>query len=177
MSFRRWGERFTEFVSLRFFHGRKNVMKVVKMLLVVGLIVGSSQLASAEDGRSKRDQLRIAVQEICPMTGNKLGTHGAPIKVRVGEEVVFLCCKGCLKQKINPQHWATIHVNIARAQHICPIMKQELPKNPKWTIVNGQIVYVCCPPCTKKIIADPETHLQKVDELYSASLQARRISR
>ncbi len=51
-------------------------------------------------------------------------------------------------------------------------MKHELPDNPKWTIVEGQIVYVCCPPCTEKIAAEPALFLKQVDELYLASLQA-----
>lgn len=131
---------------------------------------------SAEE-LSQHDQLHIAVQAICPVSGQKLGAHGTPIKVKIGEEIVFLCCKGCLQGKVNPQHWATIHANFAKAQHICPVMKHELPKNPKWTIVAGQIVYVCCPPCTKKISANPSKYLRQVDELYAASLQARQARR
>ncbi len=158
-------------------------MKVAKTLLVAAAIVGAGQMVSGQDrsradqGQARRDQLRIAVQEICPMSGNKLGEHGAPIKVKVGEETVFLCCQGCLKDKIDPTRWATIHANFAKAQRVCPVMKKKLPKNPKWTIVAGQIVYVCCPPCTKKIAADPGTYLRKVDELYTASLQARQAPR
>ena len=52
-------------------------------------------------------------------------------------------------------------------------MDKALPKNAKWTIAEGQIVYICCPPCAKKITADPKTYLQKVDELYAASLKAK----
>tara|TARA_R110000868_G_scaffold291572_3_gene552067 strand:+ start:11305 stop:11754 length:450 start_codon:yes stop_codon:yes gene_type:complete len=146
-------------------------MKFARMFFVAALIVGIGQVAKGGQEQTKRDQLRIAAQKICPMTGGKLGEHGPPIKVKVGKEMIFLCCKGCLKEKINPQNWATIHANFAKAQRICPVMKKELPKNPKWTIVEGQIVYVCCPPCTKKITADPKTYLRKIDELYSASLQ------
>ena len=159
-------------------------MKMARMFIVVALIVGTGQLASgqdrsqAEQAQVNRDQLQIAVQGICPISGRKLGEHGAPIKVKVGKELVFLCCQGCLKGKVDLQHWATIHANIAKAQRICPIMKKSLPKNPKWTIVNGRIIYVCCPPCIKKIVADPETHIQQVDELYTASLQqAKRVLR
>jgi hypothetical protein len=146
-------------------------MKYVALALVI-VVVGSRSIASAQE-LSKRDHTHIAVQEICPVTGQKLGEHGAPIKVKIGEEAVFLCCKGCLQGKVNPQHWATIHANFAKAQRICPVMKHELPENPKWTIVEGQIVYVCCPPCTKKVAADPKTFLQEIDNLYLASLQAR----
>ena len=84
---------------------------------------------------------------------------------------MFLCCKGCLKSKIDAKHWATIHANFAKAQVQCPVMKKTLPKNPKWTIVEGRIVYVCCPPCIKKIEANPKTYLKMVDELYAASLK------
>ena len=150
-------------------------MKYVTFALVIALM-GLCSVGSAQE-LSKRDQLRIAVQGICPISGGQLGSMGTPIKVQVGQETVYLCCKGCLQKQINPQHWATIHANFAKAQRICPVMKHELPKDAKWTIVQGQIVYVCCPPCTKKIAADPETYLRKIDELYEASLGARQARR
>ena len=155
-------------------------MKIASTVFVMAWIVGAVQFAVGQtttdrvQEQQRRDQLRIAVQEICPISGQKLGSMGTPVKVKVGEETVFLCCKGCLKQKIKPEHWATIHANAAKAQRICPVMKHEISKNPKWTIVEGQIVYVCCPPCKKKIAADPQKYLRAVDELYSASLDARK---
>ena len=150
-------------------------MKYVAITWAVAAM-GFCLVASAQEP-SQRDQIHIAVQEICPVSGQKLGEHGAPIKVKIGEEVVFLCCRGCLERQVNPQHWATIHANFAKAQRICPVMKHELPANPKWTIVEGQIVYVCCPPCTKKIAADPKSFLQQVDQLYLTSLQAKKQAR
>ena len=151
-------------------------MKYARMLFVVAMTLGVGQVGSAQEP-VQRDQLRIAVQGICPVSGNKLGEHGAPIKVKVGEESVFVCCVGCLKGQVNQQHWATIHANIARAQGICPVMKRPLPANPKATIVEGQIVYVCCPPCGSKIAADSKAYLRQIDQLYAASLQARRSPR
>lgn len=151
-------------------------MRNARMLFVLVVTIGAGQVASAQE-LTQRDQLRIAVQQICPVSGQRLGDHGQPIKVQVGEETVFFCCQGCLQKQINPQHWGTIHANFASAQRICPVMKHDLPKNPKWTIVEGQIFYVCCPPCTKKIAADPETYLRQLDELYTASLQARQARR
>lgn len=56
-------------------------------------------------------------------------------------------------------------------------MDKPLPKKPKSTIVEGRIVYICCPPCAKKIEADPKTYLQKVDALYAASIKAKQGSR
>ena len=151
-------------------------MKKARILFVLALVAGMSQIANAQQSsqreqQRKQDQLQIAVQKICPTTGNKLGTHGKPIKVKIGKEEIFLCCQGCLKGKVNPKHWATIHANFAKAQTKCPVMNKPLPKNPKWTIVKGRIVYVCCPPCTKKIAADPGKYLGKVTQLYTASVR------
>ena len=157
-------------------------MKKMNMLVAVALLAGIGQVASAQHAghaggqQMTRDQLRIAVQEICPVSGQKLGSMGAPVKVAVGDqkEEVFLCCRGCAGKKIDPAHWATIHANIAKAQANCPVMENPLPKAPKWTVVEGQLVYICCPPCAKKIAADPKAHLEKVDQFYAASLAADR---
>ena len=144
-------------------------MKTI-LFVALAVLVSLPSLCSADE-LSKSDQVRAAVQGICPVSGQKLGAHGQPLKAKIGDEVVFLCCKGCLSGQVKAEHWATIHANFAKAQGICPVMKKALPKNPKWTIVDGRIVYVCCPPCTKKIQADSETFLKAVDELYAASLK------
>jgi hypothetical protein len=151
-------------------------MNVARMLIVIAAAATTSQLSTAQEP-SKSDPLKIAVQGICPVSGQQLAAHGRPIKAKIGQEQIFLCCKGCLQGKVNPQHWATIHANFAKAQGKCPVMDKPLPKNPKWTIVEGQIVYICCPPCTKKIEAEPATYLGIVDELYTASLRNRRAVR
>jgi len=154
-------------------------MKTMRMGVVIALMMGITQVAAADRAQEqqKRDQLRAAVQEICPVSGGKLGSMGAPIKVQVGKETVFLCCKGCVGKQIKPEHWATIHANAAKAQRICPVMKKGLSKSPKWTVVEGQIVYICCPGCDKKIAANPQKFLRDVDQLYTASLDAKKRSR
>jgi hypothetical protein len=44
-------------------------------------------------------------------------------------------------------------------------------------VVKGEIVYVCCPPCIKKIAANPDVSLKQVDEYYAAYLNAKRQAR
>ena len=150
--------------------------RMIALAVATVMLAAQAGSASAAEQPAKeqlrREQLRIAVQEICPISGEKLGSMGDPIKVTIGEakEEVYLCCKGCVKGKIDPKHWATIHNNIAVAQGKCPIMKKGLPKKVKWTVVEGQLVYVCCPPCIKKIQADPKKSLAQVDEYYMAFL-------
>ena len=161
-------------------------MKKVKMLAVMAaLFAATARMACAQEAEHSghehqqmtHDQLRIAVQKICPVSGGKLGSMGDPVKAKIGQEDVFLCCEACMNRKVSKDRWAAIHANIAKAQAKCPVMNKPLPENPKGTIVEGQIVYICCPSCDKKIEADPKTYLQKVDSLYTASLKARQASR
>jgi len=44
------------------------------------------------------DQAAIAHQDVCPVTGVKLGSHGLPIKALIGDQPVYLCCKGCIRK-------------------------------------------------------------------------------
>ncbi|MFW6171230.1 MAG: hypothetical protein ACODAD_12125 [Planctomycetota bacterium] len=116
---------------------------------------------------------KTRAQAICPVTGNQLGSHGTPVKVKIGRETLFLCCKGCRSGQTNPEHWTAIHANFAKTQATCPVMGHELPANAKWTIVDGQVIYVCCPPCIRKVEADPETYLGKLAALYRKSVSAK----
>ena len=44
---------------------------------------------------SAEDRRLAESQEICPVTDAALGSMGTPIKVRVGDRDVFICCEGC----------------------------------------------------------------------------------
>lgn len=150
------------------------------LIIMIATVVGPGSRLHAEEpsaeAAQRRQELHIAVQEICPVSGQKLGDHGPPVRVAVGRdrEQIYLCCSGCLGKKVAPKHWSTVHVNLAKAQKMCPVMKKELPRQPKWTIVEGRIVYVCCPPCIDRIEKSPEPFLQKIDDLYTTALQDQR---
>jgi hypothetical protein len=156
-------------------------MKTFDILSVTLLLAAIVSAAVAEKPKSEAEKkaaeaalkARMTVQGICPVSGQKLGRHGAAVRVKIGKEEVFLCCKACAKGKVDPKHWATIHANLAKAQRICPVMEHDLPKDAKWTIVDGRIVYVCCPPCIKKIEAEPKKYIAKVDILYQEAIKQR----
>jgi YHS domain-containing protein len=44
---------------------------------------------------SPEDLAAAKKQEVCPVTGEKLGSMGKPYKVTVKGQTVFLCCDGC----------------------------------------------------------------------------------
>lgn len=142
----------------------------IAIALAAAALMSQTVMAQAQS-LSRYDQIKAAVQKICPVTGKPLGSMGDPLKVRIGEEEIFLCCKGCTQGQINKEHWTTIHMNFVKAQGICPVMEKALPANPKSTVVNGQTVYICCPPCTKKIQADPKKYLTKVAGYYQGALK------
>lgn len=56
-----------------------------------------ARLASTARPVKLSDEELIAMQQICPVTGAKLGSMGKPVQVKLGEQTVFLCCEGCEK--------------------------------------------------------------------------------
>ena len=143
-------------------------MKTLLTFVAVALLAVSAiaQETQQKSMLTDADQLQIAVQKICPVSGGALGSMGDPVKVKVGEQVAFLCCKGCQGKQLNAEHWKTIQTNIAAAQGTCPIMGKPVDASMKSTVVNGQQVFVCCPPCIAKIQADADGSLKKVNASY-----------
>lgn len=47
---------------------------------------------------TQADRPAIAAQDICPVSGEELGSMGTPIRVTRGDQSVFVCCQGCVKK-------------------------------------------------------------------------------
>ena len=116
-----------------------------------------------------RDRARIAAQGICPVSGKKLGSMGEPVKSKIGDEEVFLCCEGCKGLAADPDHWKTVLANLKKAQETCPVSGESLPDEAQSIVVDGRRVFVCCADCIKTVKADSSTYVNKLDELYAKS--------
>ncbi|HEY2785734.1 MAG TPA: hypothetical protein VGJ05_12260 [Fimbriiglobus sp.] len=46
---------------------------------------------------SPEDRKIAEAQKVCPMTGDKLGEMGTPIKLTLKGQTVFVCCNSCVK--------------------------------------------------------------------------------
>ena len=55
----------------------------------------NAQIAASFAKLSVEDRAIAEKQQICPVSGEDLGTMGAPIKVDVNGTPVFICCEGC----------------------------------------------------------------------------------
>ena len=145
---------------------------VFAAMTFVGLSIAED--SKNESSQQRRDRLSIAVQAICPVSGESLTGHAKPVKMTDLEtkEVFYVCCEVCLKSKPYAKYLDTIRGNFAKAQGHCLVMTDnEVSEKSKHGIVDGHFVYVCCPPCVKKMTASPEKFLAKLDDLYEASLK------
>ena len=132
---------------------------------------------------TKADQSGIARQKVCPVLGTKLGGHGTPVKVLIGERPVYLCCKGCLGEvqkdpeqylhKVYPALAAGNRIMVAtatpadqaaiRAQRLCAVSGSPLGAmgTPVKVTVGEKSLLLCCKGCLAKVQADPEPYLRK----------------
>jgi hypothetical protein len=49
------------------------------------------------------DREGLAGQQVCQVTGARLGSMGDPVKVLVGDRPLYLCCAGCI-EKVKERH-------------------------------------------------------------------------
>jgi hypothetical protein len=66
---------------------------------------GSGEAEEAEvqaaRGKLNADERRLVdEQDICPISNERLGSMGVPVKVQVRDETVYLCCKSCQKSAL-----------------------------------------------------------------------------
>ena len=47
---------------------------------------------------TEADREGLDRQEVCPVTKARLGSMGTPIKVLVGQQPLYLCCRGCVRK-------------------------------------------------------------------------------
>lgn len=61
----------------------------------------ATEIRAARAELSAEDRQLVDAQDFCPvMPDKRLGVMGAPIKVLVKDQPVFLCCKGCRRKAL-----------------------------------------------------------------------------
>ena len=66
----------------------------------------SDEIEEALSKLSAEDRALAEKQKICPVSEKLLGEMGAPIKLNVKGQDVFICCKGCKKAVLkNPEKY------------------------------------------------------------------------
>lgn len=132
------------------------------------------------------DELLISLQATCPVSGQPLGSMGKPPKITIGDKSLFVCCAGCTKKiEASPDQYLTKYytakgeqiregvfkstladADAIAAQKTCPVMDEPLGGMgvPLKVAVKGKAVYICCAGCAKKLRAEPDRFLAKLDE-------------
>ena len=116
----------------------------------------------------------IEAQRVCPVSGLTLGSMGSPIPITVGNQTVYVCCKGCINAvKSKPEKYlvtaATLSFSPAteadadaiKRQKVCPVTGESLGSMGMPIKVAGlaRDVYLCCEGCVKPLKKDPQKYL------------------
>lgn len=114
--------------------------------------------------------------DTCVVSGEKLGSMGDPvIKLHEGREVRF-CCKGCVgmfeKDPDNYLGKADQAIIEQQKDHYpldyCIIDTAESvsgnPEEGSFSVVGNRLFIYCCPPCDKKVRAEPAKYIEILDK-------------
>lgn len=134
---------------------------------------------------TESDRPGIAEQRACPVMGAELGSMGPPVKLLIGDQAVYLCCKGCIdKVRKNPEKYVAqapaagqLNVSMATAadqaavqsQGVCPVMNSRLGAHgaPVKVTRGGQSLFLCCQGCLSKVEANPDYYFARAAQLRS----------
>lgn len=118
--------------------------------------------------------------DTCPVSGEKLGGKGDPVKfVHEGREVRF-CCAGCVdKFKKDPAgYWSKIDARMEEEQmeryplDTCLISGEELDDSAVDVVANNRLLRFCCDKCAKEFEKEPAKYLAKLDAAVIAKQTA-----
>ncbi|HEY2827044.1 MAG TPA: efflux RND transporter periplasmic adaptor subunit [Pirellulales bacterium] len=86
--------------------------------------VNESEIKAALAKLSPEDQKLVESQRLCPVTENRLGSMGAPFKLMIEGEPVFLCCDGCKDEALkDPQATLAKVANLKRVNPLREVTK------------------------------------------------------
>lgn len=122
---------------------------------------------------SKRDSLRIAIQKICPVSGREL-PRDQSLKQWTDpatKESLYVCCDKCVDGKPDTNYVEKIRARQADAQGVCLVMENAVTATSKSQIIGGYRIYVCCPPCFKKVEKSQDKYFSKLDSLHEQFLK------
>ena len=148
------------------------------VLFGLAMLLSTTTLARGQNSPNHNppnsEQLLVAVQRICPVSGRSLGSHGPPVRAKIGQQLLYLCCEDCLHNQVDVGHWSRIRANLAEAQQYCPVMGRALSEKARPVVIDGRLISICCSPCIDTIDGDREKYFRTVDGLYAAHLQSSR---
>jgi len=114
--------------------------------------------------------------DTCPVSGEPLGSMGAPIVKTYNGRELRLCCKGCVKEFEADQagYFKKIDEWIVRDQlpfyptEVCIVSGEPLTEGGADIATNlvygNRLVRLCCKMCERQFSADPAKFIAKLDE-------------
>jgi YHS domain-containing protein len=132
-------------------------------------------MKSAEKGAEDKAAVSFPYPlDVCPVSGQKLGSMGDPVvKTYDGREVRF-CCANCIEkfESDKDTYWQKVDEQIVATQLMhypidaCIVSGSKLGSmgKPINYVYNNRLVRFCCGGCKPKLEADPKAYFRKLDQ-------------
>lgn len=156
----------------------------------------SPQIDSMTGPKAAPRRVRWGGQQLCPVTGERLGSMGEPIRIVGMGRTIFVCCEDCVDavQRNPRKYFAMVAAQRrrmsggiprqpsqsdplqaverdSRRQLRCPVTGEELGSMgpPVPVTVSGRTIRVCCKACVNTVKRNPAQYLAKVDQEFAAA--------
>jgi hypothetical protein len=179
---------------------KRSLQFALAALLAAPLLVSVPPAYGTDDPSDAETDIKVALAELpagdrtvaeaqrfCPvMQDHRLGSMGAPVKVMVDGQAVFVCCKSCSKKALANSKATLASVKklkkvaaalgklsdddrkLAETQRFCAVQNENLLGSmgkPVKLTIEGKPVFLCCAGCEADAKAAPKKTLAKAKEL------------
>ncbi len=100
------------------------------------------------------------VQVSCPVSGEPIDPEVTAD--HAGGKVAFCCGKCRSTFTAAPAKFSAKLAGSYTYQTICPVMGEEIDPESWIDLPTGQRIYLCCPPCGKKLMKNPDKYADKL---------------
>ena len=164
---------------------KRMYLKIAVMSFVTIALFAANGVAYAEEGKEAKEvkseehahKEAAYPLDICPISGEKLGSMGAPtVRFYEGREVRF-CCDGCIEdfekdldaslKKLDQMIIAKQKANYPL--DVCLVSGGKLTQmgEPIRYVHDNQLVQFCCKPCVAEFEKNPGEYMEKLQAAYA----------
>lgn len=130
-------------------------------------------------------------QRTCPVSGEKLGSAGAPVPLKLKGDWIYVCCSSCVEKAKADPDGCVAKVKAERAKYAamkppvlnlgpydgqkhCPVSGDELEADgsSRDLVIRGERIFVCCNSCANRARGDFGKYLAKAKAERDAALAA-----
>ncbi len=154
--------------------------RILALTMVFGMFIVVTSVNSQEAGRDTNavEEVHLKPQTHCPVMGGKIDST---VYADMQGQRIYFCCPGCVERfKKDPEKYflkaAEEGILFENIQTTCPVSGDPIDGD-IFIYYKGRGIHFCCQNCASTFRSDPDTYLNKLDEMPEESKDKTKVEK